>query len=163
MQLPEPRIPLGAHAASDLSAARPPRIAAPSRFPVVGRTSGTREPIVGHVDHGEWCVLQDGRVASPSGARILAGRLDLSAPAMDFNLIRVRDGEVHSLIKGLIEGKTKTGETGVTAGATMAGDSGTAAAPSVAAPGSGIPPHARQDAGAPSPLEPDSFGQMRSW
>jgi hypothetical protein len=69
----------------------------------VGRTTGTNEPIVGHINHGEWAVLQDGRVACPAGTRILAGRLILSAPAMDFGLLRVRDGALRSLVRGLLE------------------------------------------------------------
>ncbi|GEM_PF-4242081 len=80
-----------------------PSTTTPSRFPVVGRTTATNEPIVGRINHGEWCILQDGRVASPAGTRTLAGRVILSAPAMDFNLIRIRDGVVQSLLKGMVE------------------------------------------------------------
>jgi hypothetical protein len=81
-----------------------------SRFPVVGRTTGTNEPIVGHLNHGEWAILQDGRVACPAGTPILAGRLILSAPAMDFGLVRVRDGVLYSLVRGLLEAASTASE-----------------------------------------------------
>ncbi len=75
----------------------------PSRFPVVGRTKSTNEPIVGHIDYGEWCVLQDGRVSSPSGTKSIAGRVNLSASKVDFSMIRVRQGALHALLGGLVE------------------------------------------------------------